>query len=130
MGIETHEQLHQNLHNSARKKARSNATEEQAAKDGLKIDRFQPHAILIAPVFDSFDHETRNNVGSVITMFSFDAFLINLLPEGVNGMYIVVSGTCGTEFTYRIDGNFVSSFSVHCLFYSHHLLIPKLFLFL
>ena len=99
LGEEAHEQLHQQRH-----------YQTGNVQGGEKDDfgRQQPHGALLAPVYDSFDQGKRNITGSLLTSFSLDTFLFHLLPDGVNGMYLVVGSTCGSEFSYRIDGNRVS----------------------
>ena len=85
--------------------------EEEEEVDGngsyLQALRMQPHGMVITPVFDSLDLLDRKPVGSVMALFSLDIFLVNLLPEGANGFYVVVKTSCGGDFTYRIDGNHV-----------------------
>lgn len=68
-------------------------------------DALQPHAIITVPVFDSFDKETRKDVATIIAIMSLDTFLVNSLPEGVNGIYLVIENTCDQQYTYRLDGN-------------------------
>jgi len=38
-------------------------------------------------------------------VMAFDAYLIDLLPDGVRGIYVIVENTCGGIFTYRLHGN-------------------------
>lgn len=83
--------------------------EEEVEDHGSHVQslRMQPHGLVITPVFDSLDLLDRKPVGSIIALFSLDIFLLNLLPKGANGFYIVVKTSCGEDFTYRIDGNHV-----------------------
>lgn len=75
-------------------------------RDGITL---QPHATLVTPVYDSFDKATRNDVGTIIAVFSLDTFLTKSLPRGVRGIYLVVENTCQQAFTYRLDDNTVRS---------------------
>lgn len=70
---------------------------------------YQAHVTVAAPIFDSFDKATRKHVGDLLGIFAMESFLINLLPEGVRGVYVVVENTCGKIFTFRLDGNRVSA---------------------
>ena len=115
-------EVHQSLHNVAH----ANAFIEESRQGGHEteednhhhvhmydtdhdaaLNRFQPHGIILTPIYDSFDRETRQDVGSTFAMFSLDSFLVNLLPKGVNGVYIVLKTNCGQIFTYRVDGSHV-----------------------
>ena len=74
----------------------------------LSGNQFQPHASIGVPVFDGFDKATRKHVGNILGLFTMETFLINLLPEGVRGVFVVVENTCDQIFTFRLDGNRVS----------------------
>ena len=63
-----------------------------------------PESILIQPVFDNFDNETRNLGGTVITVIPWDVYFNNTLHEGADGIICVLRNTCGDAFTYQIDG--------------------------
>lgn len=63
------------------------------------------HVLLIQPVFTALGDDT-SEVGGVITaLFGLDFLLVELLPEGIRGFYLVVENTCGDSFTYILDGN-------------------------
>lgn len=68
----------------------------------------QPHGNIIQPVFKNFNVETDDIVGYVMGLVAFDAYLINLLPDGVRGIYVVLETTCDTKITYELDGHIVS----------------------
>lgn len=72
----------------------------------------QPHSYVVASVFDSFDQESREVVGLVVALFSLDSFLINLLPDGVRGVFVVVKDTCGQVMTFKLEGNTVREVSL------------------
>eukprot|EP00977_Amphora_coffeiformis_P020551 scaffold8371_cov199-Amphora_coffeaeformis.AAC.4 len=82
--------------------SRHQALHDKAPRSG---ERFEPHASIASPVFDTFDRETRKQVGDVVALFALESFLINLLPEGVNGVYVVVANSCNQAITYVINGN-------------------------
>ena len=125
-----HEQVHAEAYNEDEKDMRGDhhddehsghehAGEEHSedehsghGRHGHDIIVMQPHGMVVSPIFDSFDKQTRKDVGSVTSLFSLEAYLINLLPNGVNGFYVVVKSSCTgaeTYFTYRVNGNHVSA---------------------
>jgi hypothetical protein len=69
-----------------------------------------PHGTFIQPVFvDALDPSSKM-VGYIIVALAWDAYLTNLLPEGVSGLYCVVKNTCNQSLTYKLTGNRVSRF--------------------
>ena len=74
----------------------------------------QPYLAIATPVFDSFDKSIRSHVGDIAGFFTLETFLVNLLPEGVRGVNIVVSNTCGQTFTFVLDGPQVSALLEDC----------------
>ena len=81
VGEEKHKVLHDNRHK--------------------QIGAAQPHGTLSQPVFSGLDQENSEVVGYLMGIMAFDAYLIDLLPDGVNGIDVVVGTTCGDKFTYR-----------------------------
>ena len=63
-----------------------------------------PVSILVQPVFDEFDEETRSVVGAVVAVLPWDIYFENLLHDGAEGLVCVMRDTCGDVFSYRIDG--------------------------
>ena len=61
-----------------------------------------PHSMSLAPIFENFD--TDNIVGYVCGIMPWDLYLSRLLPEGVDGVYAVLSNSCAQEVTYLING--------------------------
>lgn len=66
---------------------------------------YQPHVAVVGPVFDSFDPTSRRHVGDIVGLFTMEGLLLNLLPQGVRGIMVVVESSCGDVFTFRLDGN-------------------------
>jgi hypothetical protein len=62
-----------------------------------------PHTLMAAPV-----RRTINTgapiVGIVATVVPWDLYLSRLLPQGIDGMCVVVENTCGQVLTYEING--------------------------
>jgi hypothetical protein len=89
-GIEKHQELHDGRH--------------YQAKDANHVNVVQPHGSLVQPVYRTLDHsdpDANGIVGYLMGIMAWDAYLIDLLPQGVNGVYVVVQNTCGHMFTYR-----------------------------
>ena len=73
-------------------------------QDGKEVNITQPHCSLVQPVFSSLDADA-DIAGYIMGIMAFDAYLIDLLPDGVRGIHVVVENTCGAVFTYRLNGN-------------------------
>ena len=71
-----------------------------------------PHGMTAYPVYNSLDPNNREVIGFIFGLFSWDAYLYDLLPKGVNGMQVVFSNTCGQSATYSLCGPVVSYHSV------------------
>ena len=44
-------------------------------------------------------------VGFVLGILGIDAFLVDILPNGIRGIRVVIDNTCGDKYTYELDGN-------------------------
>jgi CHASE domain len=65
----------------------------------------EPRSIIFEPVFDKFGDTAPENslqlvVGFVAAVIPWRVYFEDELPDGVNGINIHVSNTCGQEFTY------------------------------
>jgi hypothetical protein len=90
--FEDHERYHASL-----VKYKSNAT----------TSTFQhPHCPYMYPVFKNPGNASSNIVAVLTGLLPLDRYLINLLPEGVNGIDAVLKNR-NQSFTYRLDGNSV-----------------------
>ena len=82
------------------------SSQNKGAGGDLSPDQF-PHSLTMAPVYGSFDvdrSDKDNLVGYVAGVGLWDFYLSNLLPEGVNGVYAVLSNSCAQTVTYVING--------------------------
>jgi hypothetical protein len=75
----------------------SNVTAETAFK--------RPHSFLVSPVFEELNDPKAKMVGVLLSVVSWDRYLANLLPEGVNGIVCVLKNSCGQSYTYVVNGN-------------------------
>ena len=67
------------------------------------------HSVYMVPVFaDAFDTNSPL-VGLLSSFFTWDRYVVNLLPEGVRGIICVIRNTCGQAVSYELVGNRVSS---------------------
>lgn len=63
-----------------------------------------PHSALIQPVFAELNNPESELVGLAHAPIQWDAYLLGLLPQGVNGVYCVLRNSCGESFTYKLKG--------------------------
>lgn len=70
-----------------------------------------PHTIALTPVYRTlFDREREDIVGVLLSVISFDNYMENILPEGIDDtMEVVLWNTCDQMFTYHLDGPDVST---------------------
>ena len=62
-----------------------------------------PASFMAAPVYDSLAPGARL-VGAVTAEIPWHSYIQNLIPEGINGIIVVVENTCGQVFTYQVNG--------------------------
>lgn len=89
-GIDTHQKLHDDRHKG---------------DSDESVSVVQPHGSLVQPIFRTMNETESDIVGYLMGIMAFDAYLVDLLPEGVRGIHVVVENTCNSTFTYEIDGN-------------------------
>jgi class 3 adenylate cyclase len=75
----------------------------QTVNQGDPSRDHHPRSYAVQPVFQDFDHDSKLT-GFVFAVVPWDAYLLNVLPEGTNGFIVQIEDTCGTTFSYRIDG--------------------------
>jgi hypothetical protein len=74
-----------------------------AVKDEVE----HPHSFLLDPIYPTFRSEMPDRdslVGFLVAILPWDSYFSNLLPQGVNGIVVVLHNTCGNHFTYKING--------------------------
>ena len=64
-----------------------------------------PRSIAAQPVYSKLDTTTRKIVGYLYSIVSWDYYLFDLLPYGVNGIYVVLRNSCNQSVTYQLYGN-------------------------
>jgi hypothetical protein len=74
----------------------------------VRDDVDHPHSFLLHPVYpyfsEDFSYAVDDLVGFVVAILPWDSYFTNILPEGVDGMVVVLHDTCGDHYTYQLDG--------------------------
>lgn len=66
----------------------------------------EPFSTYFVPIFDGFDREMADLVGTITGFLVWGHFFRNILPEGVSGIHIVLdTGDCGQKFSWMLDGS-------------------------
>jgi hypothetical protein len=87
LGEKQHETLHTANHEFCREGGRSH-----------------PHSISAQPLYSSLSRETKV-VGYLFSVVAWENFLVNLLPDGVNGIFAILRNSCDQTVTYELNGN-------------------------
>jgi len=71
-----------------------------------------PHSIAAQPVYKNFERRLDGSLDTVIgylfSVISWDTYLDNLLPQGINGIVAVLRNSCNQSYTFEINGQEVS----------------------
>jgi hypothetical protein len=62
-----------------------------------------PRSLVIQPVFESFENEARV-AGFLLVLVPWNIFFEAVLGEGTRPLIGVMSNSCGSTFSYRVDG--------------------------
>lgn len=68
-----------------------------------KIRKVEPHAFIMEPMLANFSG-VQEPIGFLIALTSYRNLFTRLLPEGINGIYCVVTDTCGNNMTFVLNG--------------------------
>lgn len=71
--------------------------------------RLHPHSIAAQPVYKGLSAQADDVVGYIYSVVSWESYLLNLLPDGVVGIVVVLRNSCGQSVTYELTGNDVST---------------------
>ena len=64
-----------------------------------------PRSYAVQPVFEKFSTNQDADVsGFIFSVVPWDTYFSGILPQGTNGFIVQVMDTCGTNFTYRLNG--------------------------
>ena len=65
-----------------------------------------PHSVLFSPVYPNFQVKPGQNFsGLIAVIFSWDKYLMNLLPSGVADILIVLQNSCGGVYSYQVNSS-------------------------
>jgi hypothetical protein len=62
-----------------------------------------PHTVIAAPVRSTINADAEI-VGILAAILPWDLFFTRLLPQGINGVYVVLENSCGQVVSYLING--------------------------
>ena len=65
-----------------------------------------PESFILTPIYNRVekDPSVDDIVGVVLSMLPWDKYFTDLLPEGINGIALVISDTCNKTFTFEVNG--------------------------
>lgn len=63
-----------------------------------------PHLFLFEPVFAKLHRPESKLVGFVMAVLAWDVYVTKLLPDGVDGIYVVLRNSCDQNMTYELRG--------------------------
>lgn len=73
-----------------------------------QFGNFTPESYILVPIYRKvvLEEERRVDdiVGTVMSLLPWENYFKDLLPEGIDGITLVVSNTCNQTFTYEING--------------------------
>jgi len=67
------------------------------------LDSHSPRSVLIQPIMDGLSSSSEV-IGFLSTVVPWDIYFQNILSEGSNGVEVVLSDSCGSTFTYLLNG--------------------------
>mmetsp|Transcript_7886 Transcript_7886/g.15271 ORF Transcript_7886/g.15271 Transcript_7886/m.15271 type:complete len:1152 (-) Transcript_7886:303-3758(-) len=70
----------------------------------LEEDRYHPMSVFMQPVFADLFDTNSPLVGVLHAAVRWDSYVVNLLPQGVNGIRVVMRNDCGDPHTYEVNG--------------------------
>lgn len=76
---------------------------DHAFDESEKWQKVFPHSYIAEPVYESFEPDAKK-VGFLLGLTSWENLFNNILPEGADGVIVVISGSCGDKLTFRLDG--------------------------
>jgi len=62
-----------------------------------------PRSYAIEPIFETFSDDP-DLVGFIFAVIPWDTYFLDVLPPGTNGFIVRILDSCGTTFSFRLDG--------------------------
>jgi hypothetical protein len=81
-----------------------------------------PQSIIVLPVFSQSGDPMSDIIGHIVAVIPWGLFFQDVLQEGQNGVYAVLRESCGSSFTYIVNGRnatFLAEEDVHETAYDH-----------
>ena len=66
-------------------------------------DDIDPTSSVYVPIYKDF--KSNEVAGILAGSFSWDQYFFNMVPDGLNGFVVFLEDSCGSSFSYRIDGS-------------------------
>ena len=95
--------VYQTLHETRELTMSSLVLETAAGPTDFDNEATWPLGMISAPVFKDFEEDSPL-VGQYSSSFQLSQLFKNILPDGVNGMFVVVQNTCNETVTYQLNG--------------------------
>mmetsp|Transcript_3308 Transcript_3308/g.6855 ORF Transcript_3308/g.6855 Transcript_3308/m.6855 type:complete len:249 (-) Transcript_3308:42-788(-) len=64
-----------------------------------------PHCFIYEPIYKTINDPKSETVGHTMAYIAWDKYIVDLLPEGVNNITVVLRNSCEQAFTYDLRGN-------------------------
>ena len=71
-------------------------------------DTYRPSSYVFAPILTNKMNTSKDILGFVSVVFSWDDLLADILPDSINGVYVVMTTSSGLSITYTMDGDQVT----------------------
>ena len=70
----------------------------------LSEEHSSPRSYMLHPIFSSFEDQSKL-VGVVLVTVDWRKLFVDALPEGTNGIVVVLSNECGQEYAFQLNGH-------------------------
>jgi Adenylate and Guanylate cyclase catalytic domain len=64
----------------------------------------RPHGIFIVPIFEAYQDTASKLVGVVGSLLAWDRYMVNLVPESVTGILVVLENSCNQSYSFVLNG--------------------------
>ncbi|GKY96213.1 hypothetical protein MPSEU_000581200 [Mayamaea pseudoterrestris] len=64
-----------------------------------------PLTRIYLPIFDSFDEATKKPVALLVALIRWESYFVNVLPDQIRGINMVLDNNCGDVYTFKITGH-------------------------
>jgi hypothetical protein len=71
--------------------------------DSFQEELLWPSSFMASPVYNRLGDGAKI-AGILFAYMPWHSYFLNVIPEGINGILVVVQNTCNQTFSYRIDG--------------------------